>query len=109
MDFVRGASLAPEGKAIIALPSTAQGGARSRIVPTIQPGAGVVTTRGHVQYVATEYGVVNLEGQPLRRRAELLISIAHPDTRADLRAAAVRRHLSVPAVDGGGRDGGAIG
>jgi acyl-CoA hydrolase len=57
-----------------------------------------VTTRGHVQYVATEYGVVNLDAQPLRRRAELLISIAHPDARADLRAAARRRYVSLPGA-----------
>ena len=100
MDFVRGARLAPEGKAIIALPATAKGGEVSRIVPAIQPGAGVVTTRGHVQYVATEYGVVNLEGQSLRRRAELLTSIAHPDMRAELASAAVRRFYSVPAAGG---------
>ena len=98
MDFVWGASLATGGKAIIALPSTARGGAVSRIVPTIQPGAGVVTTRGHVQYVVTEYGVVDLSGQPLRRRAEMLISIAHPDARPELRAAAVRRHFSLPGT-----------
>ncbi len=84
MDFVRGAQLARNGKAILALPSTAKGGELSRIVPTLKPGAGVVTTRGHVQYVATEYGVVNLSGQPLRRRAEMLASIAHPDVRPEL-------------------------
>lgn len=98
MDFVRGARLAPGGKAIIALPATAKHGTVSRIVPALPPGAGVVTTRGHVEYVATEYGVVNLAGQPLRRRAELLTAIAHPDFRADLRAAAVRRHLSLPSA-----------
>jgi acyl-CoA hydrolase len=98
VDFVSGASLAPEGRAIIALPSTAQGGTISRIVPNIQPGAGIVTTRGHVQYVATEYGVVNLSGQSLRRRAELLTSIAHPDFRDELRAAGVRRHISLPIL-----------
>jgi acyl-CoA hydrolase len=97
MDFVRGARLSPGGKAVISLPSTAKGGAISRIVPTIKPGSGVVTTRGHVEYVATEYGVVDLAGQSLRRRAELLISIAHPDTRADLRAAAQNRNYFIPA------------
>jgi acyl-CoA hydrolase len=96
MDFVWGAQLAPEGKAIIALPSTALGGTVSRIVPALRPGAGVVTTRGHVQYVVTEYGVVDLSHQPLRRRAELLISIAHPEFRAELSAAAARRHFSLP-------------
>jgi acyl-CoA hydrolase len=103
MDFVWGANLAPEGKAIIALPATALGGTVSRIVPTIQPGAGVVTTRGHVQYVATEYGAVDLSGQPLQRRAEMLISIAHPDFHPELRAAAVRRHLSLPGAYETGR------
>ncbi|MGD9712959.1 MAG: acetyl-CoA hydrolase/transferase family protein [Thermomicrobiales bacterium] len=93
MDFVHGANLAPQGKAIIALPSTAKQGTISRIVSTVDAGAGVVTTRGHVQYVATEYGVVNLEGQPIRKRAELLIGIAHPDFRNELRAHAVRRKL----------------
>lgn len=96
MDFVRGARLSPGGKAIIALPSTARNGTVSRIVPTLTPGAGVVTTRGHVQYVATEYGIVNLDAQPLRRRAELLISIAHPDFRAELEKAMLHRHLSLP-------------
>jgi acyl-CoA hydrolase len=95
MDFVHGTKLAADGAAVIALPSTAKGGAISRIVPSLAPAAGVVTTRGHVQWVATEYGIVNLEAQPLRRRAELLISIAHPDFRADLRAAAVARHFSI--------------
>jgi 4-hydroxybutyrate CoA-transferase len=96
MDFVWGASLAPAGRAVIALPSTAKGGTVSRIVPTIAPGAGVVTTRGHVGYVATEHGIVDLAGQSLRRRAELLTAIAHPDAQPELRAAAARRHLSLP-------------
>jgi acyl-CoA hydrolase len=94
---VRGAQLANDGKAVIALPSSAKNGTVSRIVSQIQPGAGVVTTRGHVQYVATEYGVVNLAAQPLRRRAELLISIAHPDMRSELSAAAKERHISLPS------------
>ena len=93
MDFIHGANLAPDGKAIIALPSTARNGTISRIAATLDAGSGVVTTRGHVQYVATEYGVVNLEGQPLRKRAELLIGIAHPDFRSSLRAYAVNRKL----------------
>lgn len=98
MDFVRGARLSSGGKAIIALPSTARNGTLSRIVPTIAPGAGVVTTRGHVQYVATEFGVVNLDAQPIRRRAELLISIAHPDFRADLLASLAHRFTSLPST-----------
>jgi len=84
MDFIRGAALSEGGKAIIALPSTAGNGQISRIVSTLKPGAGVVTTRGHVQYVATEYGVVNLHGLNLMQRAQALISIAHPDFRAEL-------------------------
>lgn len=87
MDFMRGAVRSAGGKAFIALPSTAKGGSASRIVPRLTPGAGVVTTRGHIEYVATEYGVVNLRGRSLRQRAELLISIAHPDFRAELRRA----------------------
>ena len=96
MDFARGAALAHGGKAIFALPSTAAGGSRSRIVSNIQPGAGVVTTRGHVQYVVTEYGIANLVGKSLRERAELLSSIAHPDYRSDLlnSAAARTSHLA---------------
>jgi 4-hydroxybutyrate CoA-transferase len=91
MDFIRGAALSPGGKAVIALPSTAKGGAVSRLVPELAPGAGVVTTRGHVHWVVTEYGAVNLHGKTLRERAELLISVAHPDHRAELRAWAVGR------------------
>lgn len=84
MDFIRGAVLSEGGKAIIALPSTARNGQVSRIVSTLRPGAGVVTTRGHVQYVATEHGVVDLHGLNLKKRAQALISIAHPDFRAEL-------------------------
>jgi acyl-CoA hydrolase len=95
MDFIRGAALAPEGKAIIALPATAKGGALSRIVPVLTPGAGVVTTRGHVQYVVTEFGVADLRGKSLRERAEALTAIAHPDHRAELRAQVAGRRLFV--------------
>jgi 4-hydroxybutyrate CoA-transferase len=94
MDFIRGAALSRGGLPIIALPSTAAGGKVSRIVSALKPGAGVVTTRGHVHWVATEYGAVNLFGKSLRERAELLISIAHPDVRGDLRReTAATRHL----------------
>src|SRR5262249_9851363 len=85
MGFIRGAAESEGGKPIIALPSTAAHGSVSRIVTTLKPGAGVVTTRGHVHYVATEYGVVDLHGLNLRQRAAALISIAHPDFRAELR------------------------
>ena len=88
MDFIRGAALADEGRAIIALPSTAAGGTVSRITPTLKPGAGVVTTRAHVRTVVTEYGVTNLLGRSLRERAQALIAIAHPDFRDELRAKA---------------------
>ena len=84
MDFIRGAALSEGGKPIIAIPSTAAKGTLSRIVPTLKPGSGVVTTRGHVHWVVTEYGAVNLHGMTLRERGQALISIAHPDFRAEL-------------------------
>jgi acyl-CoA hydrolase len=94
MDFIHGAALSEGGKPIIALPSTAAGGKVSRITPLLKPGAGVVTTRGHVHYVVTEHGAVDLYGMTLRQRAEALISIAHPDFRAELRreVAALRHY-----------------
>ncbi|MEM9696839.1 MAG: acetyl-CoA hydrolase/transferase C-terminal domain-containing protein, partial [Myxococcota bacterium] len=85
MDFIRGAARSVGGKPIIALPATAKGGSVSRITAELKPGAGVVTTRGHVHWVVTEYGAVDLHGLPLRRRAEALVSIAHPDVRPELR------------------------
>lgn len=84
MDFIRGAAMSPGGLPVIALPATAAGGKVSRIVPELTAGAGVVTTRGHVHWVVTEFGAVNLHGRTLRDRAELLIGIAHPDFRAEL-------------------------
>ena len=85
MDFIRGAALSPGGKPILAFSSTACGTTFSRIVPQLNPGAGVVTTRGHVHWVVTEYGAVNLHGKTLRERGDALISIAHPDFRGELR------------------------
>jgi acyl-CoA hydrolase len=85
MDFVRGATLAPHGRAIIALPSTAAGGSVSRIVPSLGSGAGVVTTRAHVRTVVTEWGIAELFGRSLRERAAALIEIAHPDHQDRLR------------------------
>ncbi|MCB0698317.1 MAG: acetyl-CoA hydrolase/transferase family protein [Chitinophagales bacterium] len=90
MDFMRGASLCPGGKPIIALPSVTRKGI-SRIAPMLKEGAGVVTTRGHAHYVVTEYGVVNLYGKNMEQRAKLLISIAHPDHREDLERALYNR------------------
>ncbi len=90
MDFMRGASLSEGGKPIIAIPSVTNSGI-SRIVPFLKNGAGVVTTRGHVHYVVTEYGVVNLYGKNMEQRAKLLISIAHPDHREALERACYER------------------
>ena len=92
MDFIRGAALAEEGRAIIALPSTAAGGTRSRIAVTLAPGAGVVTTRAHVRTVVTEWGIADLFGRSLSERARALIEIAHPDFRDALRAEARATH-----------------
>jgi acyl-CoA hydrolase len=90
VDFIYGASLAPQGKAIIAMPScTNKGG--SKIAPVIIEGGGVVTTRPHVHYVVTEYGAVDLYGKSMQERAKLLISIAHPDHREELDRAAFER------------------
>jgi acyl-CoA hydrolase len=84
VDFLRGASLAKGGKAILALTSTAKNGAVSRITPRLEPGAGVVTTRGLVRYVVTEFGAAYLHGLSIRQRAEALIQIAHPKFRQEL-------------------------
>ena len=92
MDFIRGAALAPEGRAIIALPATAAGGKVSRITPFLQEGAGVVTTRAHVRTVVTEFGIAELYGKSIRERAGALIGIAHPDFRDELTAQARKTH-----------------
>jgi 4-hydroxybutyrate CoA-transferase len=98
MDFIRGAALSRGGRPIVALPSTAARGTLSRIVSALKPGAGVVTTRGHVHWVVTEYGAVNLHGSTLRERAEALVSIAHPDFRAELaRELRATRHYALGA------------
>ena len=93
MDFVRGATLASEGRAIIALPSTAARGSASRIVAAIKEGAGVVTTRAHARTIVTEWGVAELWGRSLHERAEALISIADPAFRDGLRFDARRLNL----------------
>jgi len=90
MDFMRGASLSHGGKPIIALQSATKKG-QSKIVPFLKEGAGITTTRAHVHYIVTEYGVVNLYGKNLRQRAKALISIAHPDHREALAKTATER------------------
>ena len=96
MDFIRGASLSPDGKPIIALPSTTSRG-ETRIVPYLKQGAGVVTTRAHVHYVVTEHGVADLYGRNLRQRAGALIAIAAPAHREELARAARERFPTMPA------------
>jgi len=90
MDFIRGASLSDGGKAIIAMPSVTKKGI-SKIVPFLNQGAGVTTTRAHVHYIATEYGVVNLFGKNMKQRAQALTSIAHPNHREALEKASYER------------------
>ena len=89
VDFIRGAAMSKGGIPIIALPSTAKGDTISRIAPSLESGAGVVTSRGDVHYVVTEYGTAYLHGRSIRERAMALIEIAHPKFREDLRKAAV--------------------
>lgn len=97
VDFIRGAARSRGGKPIIALPSTAQGGKVSRIAAALDAGAGVVTSRGDVHYVVTEYGVAQLWGKSIRERAAALIEIAHPNARAELLDAGKARHYLLPA------------
>jgi len=92
IDFIRGAARSKGGVPIIALPSTARGGTVSRIVPVLEPGAGVVTSRADVHYVVTEHGVAYLHGKTLRERAEALIAIADPRFQDELEDFAVRSH-----------------
>lgn len=96
VDFIRGASMCPGGRPIIAIRSTARGGTISRIVATLDEGAGVVTSRGDVHYVVTEYGIADLHGRSIRERANALIAVAHPDFRAELVVAAKQRHYIFP-------------
>ena len=93
VDFIRGAARSHAGKAIIALPSTAKGGKLSRILAAFEEGAGVVTSRGDVHYVVTEFGVAHLWGKNIRQRAMALVDIAHPDFRSDLLDAGKKRHF----------------
>jgi acetyl-CoA hydrolase len=93
LDFVRGAARSDGGVPIIALPSTAKNGTISRVVDTLIPGSGVVTTRADVHHVVTEFGAANLFGRSIRERARALIDISHPDFREDLERAAAARNL----------------
>jgi acetyl-CoA hydrolase len=94
VDFVRGASRAKHGKAVIALLSTAKNGEVSRISTYLDEGAGVVTSRADVHYIVTEFGVADLHGKTLRERAQALIGIAHPKFREELEAGARKRRLA---------------
>ncbi len=99
VDFIRGASHSKGGKPIIAIPATAKNGTISRIAPMLDPGAGVVTSRGAVHYVVTEFGVAYLHGRTIRQRAEALIQIAHPKFREELFAYCEKtRWLQRPAL-----------
>jgi len=99
VDFIRGAARSRGGKAIIALPSTARGGTISRIVPHLTEGAGVVTTRGDVHYVVTEYGIAYLHGKSIRQRVLSLINIAHPKFRNGLiEAAKAQKYLPADQI-----------
>jgi acyl-CoA hydrolase len=93
VDFLRGAARSKGGLPIIALPSTAKDGAVSRIVATLRPGAGVVTSRGDVHYVITEHGVAFLHGKTIRQRAEALIAVADPKFQPELEDYARRSRL----------------
>jgi acyl-CoA hydrolase/GNAT superfamily N-acetyltransferase len=97
VDFIRGAARSKGGRSIIALPSTAKEGTLSRIVPMLTEGAGVVTTRGDVHTIITEHGVAELKGRTVRERSLALISIAHPDFRGELLAAA--KHRKIVSLD----------
>ncbi|HUG14304.1 MAG TPA: acetyl-CoA hydrolase/transferase C-terminal domain-containing protein [Thermomicrobiales bacterium] len=94
VDFMRGATLADNGRSILALPATARGGVESRIVGRLRPGAMVTLTQAHVRFVVTEFGVADLYGRTLRERAAALISIAHPSFRDDLFAFARDHNLA---------------
>jgi acyl-CoA hydrolase len=83
MDFIRGASLSEKGKPIIAMPSITKNG-DSKIVSTLKNGAGVTSTRAHIHYVVTEYGIADLYGKNLRERMRSMIEIAHPENREKL-------------------------
>jgi len=103
IDFNRGASFSEQGKAIITMPSTNRDGSRSRIVTTLQPGSGVVITRGAVHYIVTEYGIAYLHGKSIQERVMALISIAHPDFREQLFREALEYKYIRPNLEGLGK------
>jgi 4-hydroxybutyrate CoA-transferase len=92
VDYVRGASMSEDGKSIIAMPSTASKGKISRIVPFIDEGSAITTSRNDVQYVVTEYGIADLRGKTLRDRAIALINIAHPNFKDSLKEEFEKRY-----------------
>ncbi len=96
VDFVRGAARSRGGRSFIVLPSVTRDGSVSRIAPVLPEASGVVTSRGDVRYVVTEFGVADLWGKSVRERALALVAIAHPDHRAELMAVAKRRHWVLP-------------
>lgn len=102
VDFNRGASFSEHGRAIICMPSTNRDGTRSRIVTTLQPGSGVVVTRGTVHYIVTEYGIAYLHGKSIQERVLTLISIAHPDFREQLFQEALEYKYLRPELSGFG-------
>lgn len=93
VDFIRGAARSKNGKPIIALPATAKNGTISKIVPTLKPGAGVVTSRGDVHYVATEFGIAKLHGKTISERVKALIAIAHPKFQDELTSYAKKNNM----------------
>ena len=97
VDFVRGACQSRGGKSFIAFTSTAKGGTVSKIQPILTPGAVCTTSKNDVDYIVTEYGAVNLAGLSTWERAEALVSVAHPDFRDELIAAAERQHIWLPS------------
>ena len=100
VDFNRGASFSEHGRAIICMPSTNSDGTRSRLVTTLQPGSGVVVTRGTVHYIVTEYGIAYLHGKSIQERVLALISIAHPDFREQLFQEALDYRYLRPELSG---------
>jgi acyl-CoA hydrolase len=109
VDFIRGAARSKGGRPIIALPSTAKNGTVSRIQAVFEEGAGVVTSRGDIHYVVTEFGIADLWGKNIRQRVEALVGIAHPNFRAELLAEAKERCYVVPGPASASTEGTLVG